>query len=82
MLALADDIIYGDVILRSVGNRKIEIENFLSIMDYQAEQIVLKGKKQIIRIQGENLVIQSYLEQMLVLSGRVQMIEFQVCKRK
>lgn len=62
MLLLSGDILYGDVLIRSVGNHELFVENFRGIINYEDTKLVLQGKCQIVIITGECLTILSYVE--------------------
>ena len=53
MLLLSGDILYGDVLIRSVGNHELFVENFRGIINYENTKLVLQGKCQIVIITGE-----------------------------
>ncbi len=76
MLLLSGDILYGDVLIRSVGNHELFVENFRGIINYEDTKLVLQGKCQIVIITGECLTILSYVEHMIRLKGIIHVIEF------
>jgi sporulation protein YqfC len=77
MLLLSGDVRYGDILIRSVGNHELSIENFKGIVNYEDTKLVLQGKSQIVIITGECLTILYYVEHMIKLKGIVRVIEFQ-----
>lgn len=76
MLLLTEDIRYGDVIIHMIGDRVIEVENFKSILNYSETTIILQGKSQLVVISGEDLIIISYIDHFIRMSGKIHEIEF------
>lgn len=59
-MELPKDVLYGDVLLRIVGNKDIIIENYKGIQLYTSEEIAIACKGFTIRVYGENLRIQYF----------------------
>ncbi|MDO4942463.1 MAG: YabP/YqfC family sporulation protein [Lachnospiraceae bacterium] len=78
MLLLSGDVLYGDVLIRTIGNREVEVENFRGIINYDDKKLILQGKRQLIIISGECLVILSYMDNMIRLQGTICDIEFRM----
>jgi sporulation protein YqfC len=76
MLLLSGDILYGDVLVRTVGNHEVEVENFHNIMNYDENRLILQGKRQRIIISGECLIILSYTDHLIRLRGIIHDITF------
>jgi sporulation protein YqfC len=76
MLLLSGDVLYGDILIRTVGNHEVEVENFNSILNYDETSLTLQGKCQLIVISGECLVILSYVDRLIRLRGKIHDIEF------
>jgi len=78
VLLLSGDVLYGDVLIRTIGNREVEVENFRGIINYDDKKLILQGKRQLIIISGECLVILSYMDNMIRLQGTICDIEFRM----
>ncbi|MEE1313538.1 MAG: YabP/YqfC family sporulation protein [Lachnospiraceae bacterium] len=76
MLLLSGDVLYGDILIRSVGNHEVSVENFRGILNYEDTKLILQGKCQIVVITGKCLTILSYMEHMIKIKGTIQVIEF------
>lgn len=59
-----------------LGNRKIVIENYRSLLIFTDTQIVLKLEHNRFRIQGEHLVIDSYNGDVMIISGHIFNVSF------
>jgi sporulation protein YqfC len=62
------------------GNRVAIIENFLSLTDYDSENLVVKTNKGTIRIRGRNLVIKELGDREMNIKGEFLAIE--LCKKE
>lgn len=78
MLMLSGDVLYGDVLIRTIGNHQIEIENLKGIFHYDENKIVVQGKRQWVIICGRNLVVVTYTNCLMRLSGEIRVIEFRM----
>ncbi|MDO4170449.1 MAG: YabP/YqfC family sporulation protein [Lachnospiraceae bacterium] len=78
MLLLSGDVLYGDILIRTIGNHEIEIENFQGIINYEENRLTLKGKCQLVVISGKCLTILSYMDHLIRLKGTIYDIEFRV----
>lgn len=59
-----------------LGNRKIVIENYRSLLIFTDTQIVLKLDRNRFLIQGERLAIDSYNGDIMVISGHIFGVSF------
>ena len=78
MLLLSGDVLYGDVLIRTIGNREVEVENFRGIINYDETKLILQGKHQLVIISGECLVILCYIDNMIRLQGTICDIQFRM----
>lgn len=75
-MQLASDVMEGDFILRMIGKQQVWLENYRSILEYTAEQIVVIGKQIRIQMQGTNLRIEYYGTVEMKISGNIESIQF------
>ncbi len=61
------------------GNRVAIIENFVSLTDYDSENLVVKTDKGTIRIRGRNLVIKELSEREMNIKG--EFLDIELCKK-
>lgn len=73
-LDLPQDLFQGMPILSLTGNRKLYISNHRGIMLYEKETIVILAKHMQIRIEGKELVIESYSQDELVIRGYISFV--------
>ncbi len=59
-----------------IGNESINIENFLTIIEYGAECIRLKTKQGQIIIIGKNLMARSMTQEEISINGKIESVEF------
>ncbi len=58
------------------SNNKVVIENCKGILEYGENQVRINGGDYIIRFQGRDLQLSSMTEESIVLSGRIERMEF------
>ncbi|OON99325.1 MAG: hypothetical protein ATN35_13285 [Epulopiscium sp. Nele67-Bin004] len=59
-----------------LGNESVNIENFLSIIEYGAECIRLKTKQGQIVVCGRNLIAKSMTQEEININGKIDSVEF------
>lgn len=70
------EIILGDSVITSIGNREVWIENIRGILECDEKQILILGKKRKINVSGKNLVISQYSKEMIGIVGIIKIIEY------
>lgn len=70
------EIILGDSVITSIGNREVWIENIRGILECDETQILILGKKRKINVSGKNLVISQYSKEMIGIVGIIKIIEY------
>jgi len=73
-LELPQDLFAGLPNIFLTGNRKLYISNHRGILMYEKEEIVILTKGMQIRIQGKELLIESYTQDELVIRGYISFI--------
>ncbi len=59
-----------------LGTERVDIENFLNIVEYSQETIRLKTKLGQVVIQGSNLFAKSMNQDEIVISGKIDSVSF------
>lgn len=77
-LNLEPDIVAGTMILYFHDNRYARVENFTSILEFDACLIKFQGKNGRVCIEGENLQIQQYSAIECNIKGRIQRISYEM----
>lgn len=75
-LNLPKDITRGAFILTAVGNRELYIENYKGILEYTKNCIRIQGKNTYIKITGNNLKIDHYTEEDMLIKGHILSVEY------
>ncbi|MGN0438981.1 MAG: YabP/YqfC family sporulation protein [Lachnospiraceae bacterium] len=75
-MEIPKDVLYGDVLLRVVGNKEIIIENYKGILLYTSEEIAIACKVFTIRIYGDNLHIQYFSGYDMKVFGQFDRIDY------
>lgn len=73
---LSKEILLDAVMVSSVGNRELIIENYKSILSYSETCIKIKAKPLPLTIIGNGMEIRYISKDLLSLTGRVQSITF------
>ena len=55
----------------NVGGKLVCIQNYTKIISYSKEKIVLKSKRTVLNIEGENLIIKELEKSNLIVSGKI-----------
>lgn len=58
----------------NVGGKLVCVQNYTKIISYSTEKIVLKVKRSILNIEGENLTIKELEKNNLIVSGKISNI--------
>lgn len=74
---ISKDVILDTVLIKTIGNKEITIENYKGILGYSDTCIQIKAKPKCIKISGKNLEIGTITEEMLYISGVIQEILFE-----
>ena len=75
-LHISEDVINGAEIISLIGKRNLVIENYVKVVEYEKDKIIVKTKRNYLCINGHNLVIEYLLDEELRISGRIDMISF------
>ena len=73
-LELPQDLFEGMPNLYLTGNRKLYISNHRGILTYEKEEIIILTKALQVKVHGEELVIESYSKDELVIRGYISFI--------
>ncbi len=76
MLDLPKDLELTLPRVTTMGNKYINIENYIGILEYSNDVIKINTKSNILKIQGENLVIKYITEDDISIEGKIYAIEY------
>lgn len=76
-MEFARDVMEGSFLLSMIGNDRLWLENYDSILVYNDQEILLMAKKMKLRILGEQLNIESYGSVEMKLKGKIHTIQFE-----
>lgn len=75
-LNISEDVINGAEIISLVGKRNLVIENYVKVLEYELNRIVIKTKRNYVLIEGDNLKIEYLLDEELRITGKIHNISF------
>lgn len=75
-LELPADLMQGEVQLRILGDSKLYLENYRYILDYSKEILKIQCKKNRLRIMGENLLIEYFSKDEMLVTGHIEEVSF------
>ena len=77
-LNISEDVINGAEIISLVGKRNLVVENYVKVVEYSEELIVIKTKKNYLHISGKGLKIEYLLDVELRITGKIESISFEI----
>ncbi len=75
-LNIPEDIISGAEIMTMVGKRNLVIENYVKVIECETDRIVVKTKRNNLRIDGKKLKIEYLYDVELRISGIIDSINY------
>lgn len=75
-MEIPKDVLYGDVLLRLVGNHEAIIENYKGLHLYTSEEVVIACKKMTLRICGDKLHVQYFSGCDMKVTGNIHTITY------
>ncbi len=73
-LELPQDLFEGMPNIFLTGNRKLYISNHRGILAYEKDEIIILAKAVQVKVQGEELVIESFSKDELVIRGYISFL--------
>jgi sporulation protein YqfC len=73
-LELPQDLFEGMPNIFLTGNRKLYISNHRGILTYDSDEIIILTKTVQVKVQGEELIIESYSKDELVIRGYISFV--------
>ena len=67
----------GVPLISTIGNREMTIENYVGILEYTDETIIIKCKSVVLKIQGSELELKTMNENFLYIIGRFKCFLFE-----
>jgi sporulation protein YqfC len=75
-LNIPEDILSGAEIMTMVGKRNLVIENYVKVVECETDRIVIKTKRNNLRIKGKKLKIEYLYDVELRISGIIDSINY------
>lgn len=76
-LALPEDALLGSTKLTVTGGRRALVENHRGVLDYGSERVVISAGRSKLNINGTELCLSAMNKQELLISGRIQSVEWE-----
>lgn len=76
-LKLPKDILLGASIITHVGKNELLIENYKGLIDYREDCILVQGKHERIRVQGNRLIISYYTKEEMKICGNIREVSYE-----
>lgn len=73
-LRIPPDVSLDEIKLSASGNQRLWVENYRSVMDYTKKRLVILGKGHKITIEGENLKMEYFTKEDLLIRGEIRTI--------
>ena len=73
---ISSDLKVIEPIVTCVGEHFVSIENYVSIITYETEEVKVKTKHKVIKIIGKQLNIKYIVEDEMAIVGNINSIEF------
>lgn len=77
-LRIPADVADGTLRLTLTGDTRAWVENYRGILEYSDKRVCLQGKKEKLYIEGENLCIDYYTCDDMMIKGAIRMIRLEV----
>lgn len=74
-LELPQDLFEGMPNIYLTGNRKLYISNHRGILAYEKDEIIILAKAVQIKVQGKEMIIESFSKDELVIRGYISFLE-------
>lgn len=76
MLKNLRSIVYDDVFKIIILKNKVNIINYIDVLIFEDEKILVKTKEGLVKITGNNLTINKLYNNELLIEGKIETIEF------
>ncbi len=76
VIDISKDVILDTILIKTIGNKEITIENYKGILEYSNTCIHIKAKPNSVKIIGKNLEIGTITDEMLYISGVIEEVSF------
>ncbi|MCT4508073.1 MAG: YabP/YqfC family sporulation protein [Tepidibacter sp.] len=78
MVNLPNDLQIDLPRVTTISNKCINIENYISVMEYSTQMIKVNTKINVLKIEGDNLIIKYITEDDLCIEGKIYSVEYWV----
>lgn len=63
-------------LVEMIGQNELRVENYLGILEYEQDHLLLQCRDCRLEIRGEQLCIESYAREELLLRGRITQVHY------
>ena len=70
------DLAEKATLVELTGQNALRVENYLGIIEYSPKRLLLQCKNCRLEVSGENLFLESYAKEELVLRGRIEQVHY------
>ncbi len=64
------------VLVELTGQERLRVENYLGILEYTRERLLLQCRSCRLEVCGQHLVVESYAKEELTLCGRIEHVHY------
>ena len=75
-MELPEDLVLGAVIVTMIGSREAYVENYVSLLEYTPDEIILRCRNCRVEIKGESLVIAYFTAVEMKISGTIKGVSY------
>ena len=70
------DLAQKATLVELTGQDELRVENYLGIVEYSSERLLIQCKKCRLEVTGRHLVIGSYAKEELTLHGKIEQVHY------
>ncbi len=73
---LPAEAVLKEMLVTMVGHSELWIENYKALLEYSESTILIQAGKYLVRIEGERLTISHYMEEHMMICGKIRSITY------
>ena len=73
---LPAEAVLKDTLVTVVGSSEVWIENYKALLEYKEGQVLLQASHHMIKVEGERLTISHYMEEHMMICGKIRSITY------
>lgn len=70
------EAVLKEALVTLVGTTEVWVENYKALLEYTEGQVLLQTGRNMLRIEGEHLVISHYMEEHMMICGKIRSITY------